>query len=89
MQRSQAVVLCITAVFLVSSLEGCSSTPTVEQANTQNAKIEADCQAKGYNPGTRDFDTCMALALQGQGQDALNKQFATGMAIWVASTALT
>lgn len=70
-------------------LTACASTPSVEEANARNAQIQSDCRAKGYRPGTADFETCQALAYQAEHQKKLNTMQATGLGIWGVSTAAT
>lgn len=49
---------------LLSALNSCANVPTaptVEQLNAIEANRSADCMAKGYQQGTKDYETCMAL----------------------------
>ena len=69
---------------------GCaSSTPTVEEVNASRAKLNADCQAKGYKPGTQDFQTCLALAEDARIRGAIQNQTAVGMGSAAAVVGLT
>lgn len=58
---------------LCLGLAGCMTTgPTVEQINAQRAAQDQECRAKGYKPGTQDYQTCVALvANQQMGQNAM------------------
>lgn len=58
----------LLAATIALSISGCAS-PSVEQTNAANAKISADCEAKGYKAGTPDFHTCQSLAIQKTQQD--------------------
>lgn len=55
-----------------------AATPTVEDVNAQRAKMESDCKAKGYAPGTQDFQTCITLAATAQEQAYLQQQAIAG-----------
>ncbi len=72
----------LTAAASVVLLSACATTPSVEQVNAQNAKMEADCEAKGHRRGTPDFDTCRSLALQAEAQNSLNTMAAAQMGIF-------
>ena len=43
---------------LASLLAGCTTVPTTEHNVAMFKRAEAECQAKGYNINTREFQTC-------------------------------
>jgi hypothetical protein len=52
---------------------GCSTTSQVDQINAQRAQVAAECQSKGYKPGTQDYYTCAQVA-------GINQQAVSGVA---------
>lgn len=72
-------------IWIALALAQCSTAPTVEQVNAQRAKMESDCKAKGYAPGTQDFQTCLNLAVANQQQSALQTAGLTGLGLGVAA----
>lgn len=68
-------------MLLCLAVGGCASTPTVEEANAERARIDGQCIAKGYKRGTSDFYTCVSLTLQQEQQSGLQKQMAIGTGI--------
>ena len=48
---------------LICSLAGCiTDSVTVEDLKVADARRTTDCQAKGYKPGTKDYQACLAIA---------------------------
>lgn len=78
--RKLVVVVC--AALLTTQ---CAHTPTVEEVNAQRAKMENDCKAKGYAPGTQDFQTCLNLAVASQQQSALQTAGLTSLGLGMAA----
>lgn len=65
----------------------CATTPTVEDVNAQRAKMENDCKAKGYAPGTQDFETCYSLAAQENLQQQLKSTVVGGAGLTALAVA--
>jgi len=48
-------------ILLVLLLAGCASQKTEEQARAEaDARDDAQCQTRGYHPGSVDYDQCRA-----------------------------